>query len=68
MKITGLGIILTLKNLGTWLATMSVTNIRNDPAAFFWLFLIYACVNIPSDLYLMNHASDKAALEAKKYG
>jgi len=57
MKITSLGIILALKNLGTWLATMSFTNIRDDPELFLWLFLIYALINIPSDLYLMNHAS-----------
>jgi len=57
MKITSLGIILALKNLGTWLATMSFTNIRDDPRLFFWLFLIYALINVPSDLFLMNHAS-----------
>ena len=68
MKITTLGVILALKNLGTWLATLSFTNIREDPALFFWLLLIYACINIPSDLYLMNHATDKALAEAKKDG
>ena len=57
MKITNLGIILALKNLGTWLATMSFTNIRDDPALFLWLFLIYALINVPSDLFLMNHAT-----------
>jgi len=57
MKITSLGIILALKNLGTWLATMSFTNIRDDPELFLWLFLIYALINVPSDLFLMNHAT-----------
>ena len=57
MKITSLGIILALKNLGTWLATMSFTNVREDPALFFWLFLIYILINVPSDLLLMNHAT-----------
>jgi len=66
VKITTLGIILALKNMGTWLATLSLTNIRDDPVLFFWLFLIYACINIPSDLYLMNHATDKAIKESKK--
>ena len=57
MKITSLGIILALKNLGTWLATMSFTNVREDPVLFFWLFLIYVLINVPSDLLLMNHAT-----------
>ncbi len=57
MKITRLGIILALKNLGTWLATMSFTNIREDPDLFLWVFLIYALINVPSDLFLMNHAT-----------
>jgi len=59
VKITMLGIVLACKNLGTWLATMSFTNIRDDPATFAWLFFIYILINVPSDLYLMNHASAK---------
>lgn len=65
MKITTLGVILALKNLGTWLATLSFTNIREDPALFFWLLLLYALINVPSDLYLMNHATDRAIEEHK---
>ena len=57
MKVTTLGIVLAAKNLGTWLATMSFTNIRNDPVLFAWMFLIYALINVPTDLFLMNHAS-----------
>jgi len=72
MKISTLGVILALKNLGTWLATLSFTNVIDNPPLFLWLLIIYACINIPSDLYLMNHASDKAAekalAEAKKDG
>jgi len=68
MKVTNLGIILALKNLGTWLATLSFTNVREDPVLFFWLFFIYALINIPSDLYLMNHATEKALEESKKDG
>ena len=60
MKITTLGIILAAKNLGTWLATMSFTNIREDPTMFFWLFFIYVLINVPSDLFLMNHATTEA--------
>ncbi|GAH25344.1 unnamed protein product [marine sediment metagenome] len=57
MKLTTLGIILALKNLGTWLATMSFTNVRDDPGLFLWLFLIYVLINVPSDLFIMNHAT-----------
>jgi len=64
MKVTTLGIILALKNLGTWLATMSFTNIRDDPALFLWLFLIYALINVPSDLFLMNHATKTTASQS----
>lgn len=68
MKVSMIGIILALKNLGTWLATLSFTNVRDDPALFMWLFVIYILINVPSDLYLMNHATDKALKEAKKDG
>lgn len=68
MKVTTLGVILAAKNLGTWLATLSFTNIREDPATFMFLFVIYVLINVPSDLYLMNHATDKAIEEAKKDG
>lgn len=66
MKITRLGIILVLKNLGTWLATMSFTNIREDPVLFLWMFLIYALINVPSDLFLMNHATSKNEIAEDK--
>jgi len=66
MKISTLGIILALKNLGTWLATLSLTNVRDDPALFGWLFLIYALVNIPTDLYLANHLSELNTKKEKK--
>jgi len=65
MKITTLGLVLALKNLGTWLATMSFTNIREDPTLFAWLFFIYVLINVPSDLLLMNHATEKALKEAE---
>ena len=57
LKVTGLGLVLALKNLGTWLATMSFTNVREDPVLFAWLLLIYVLINVPSDLFLMNHAT-----------
>lgn len=61
MKVTNLGMVLAAKNLGTWLATMSFTNARENPSLFLWLLLIYALINIPSDLFLMNHATKKGA-------
>lgn len=57
LNVTGLGVVLAMKNLGTWLATMSFTNVREDPAMFAWLLLIYVLINVPSDLFLMNHAT-----------
>lgn len=60
MKVTTLGIILAFKNMGTWLATMSFTDVMENPAKFAWLFLIYILINVPSDLFLMNHAARSA--------
>jgi len=57
VTISTLGLVLALKNLGTWLATMSFTNVRDDPTTFAWLLLIYVLINVPSDLLLMNHAT-----------
>lgn len=68
MKVSTLGIILALKNMGTWLATLSFTNVYGDPPKFLWLFVIYVLINVPSDLYLMNHATDRAIEESKKDG
>lgn len=63
LKITGLGLVLALKNLGTWLATMSFTNVKDDPALFAWLLFIYVLINVPSDLFLMNHATKDKEVE-----
>lgn len=63
LKVTGLGLVLALKNLGMWLGTMSFTNVVEDPAKFLWMFLIYALINVPSDLFLMNHASKRQEVE-----
>lgn len=57
MKITTLGVILALKNLGTWLATMAFTEVFGEPRKFLWLLFVYALINVPSDLFLMNHAA-----------
>lgn len=60
MRITLLGIILCLKNLGIWLATWKIAQVKIDIQAFLWAFGIYVLMNIPSDLYLANHFTDKA--------
>jgi len=61
MKVTTLGIILAAKNLGLWLASMAFTEVVKEPIRFFWMFIIYALINVPSDLFLMNHATSEAA-------
>jgi hypothetical protein len=66
MKITTMGAILACKNLGTWLATMSVTNVRQDPTAFLWLFMIYVLINVPTDLLIANHLTEQGAKKVKK--
>jgi len=66
MKVTTLGIVLAAKNLGTWLATMVFTDVLNDPPKFLWMLLIYALINVPTDLLLMNHATEKALEESSK--
>ena len=63
-KITTLGVILALKNLGVYLAAHTVSGIKQDPYQFAFSLGIYALMSIPSDLYLMNHATDKAAKKA----
>ena len=60
MKVTTLGIVLAAKNLGLWLASMAFTEVVEEPVRFFWMFIIYALINVPSDLLLMNHASKGA--------
>lgn len=57
VEITSLGVVLALKNLGTWLATMTFLEVYRNPLKFCWLLLIYVLINVPSDLLLMNHAS-----------
>lgn len=72
LKVTLEGIILTLKNIGIWLASYSVSGIQAEPSNFIFAFLIYALVSIPSDLYALNHitthAKEQALKEAEKNG
>jgi hypothetical protein len=56
-KVTIRGVVLTLKNIGAFLASYQLAGIRADPTSFLFQMVIYACINIPSDLLLMNHWS-----------
>jgi len=58
MKITTLGVIQALKNIGVFLGTYYVADIKADPVKFIFAFIIYACISIPSDLYLLNKAHE----------
>ena len=59
MKITMLGVITALKNLGlTFLMAWSITDIQANPEAFIYAFIVYALVSVPSDLYLLNRAHE----------
>lgn len=59
MKVNKYGVVLALKNLGIFLAQFSTTQIRLDSSAFLYSLLIYACVSIPTDLFLLNHATSQ---------
>jgi len=62
-----MGIILALKNLGTWLyTTWQFQAVREDPADFMWAFLVFALINVPSDLFLANHLVDREVQKAKE--
>lgn len=58
MKVTTLGVIQALKNVGIWLATYTVAGIKADPQTFIFAFAIYALITIPSDLYMLNKAHE----------
>ena len=58
MKITTLGLIQAVKNVGVFLSTFLIMDIQADPTKFIYAFIIYACISIPSDLYLLNKAHE----------
>jgi hypothetical protein len=72
MKITKYGWIFALKNIGTWLASYTIADIRIDPSSFVYALIIFIFINVPSDLLLANHLSTeskkKAIEELKKKG
>jgi len=63
VKITVLGVIAALKNVGLFLASYQVTGITANPMQFVYSLLIFACVSIPSDLYLLNKAHNNVKAE-----
>jgi hypothetical protein len=66
MKITKMGLIMTLKNLGSWLTSYTLAGIKADVSNFLFMLLIYCLINVPSDLFLLNHYSDKIKKEMMK--
>ena len=58
MKVTKLGVIAALKNVGLFLASYQMTGITSNPMQFIYSLIIFACVSIPSDLYLLNKAHE----------
>lgn len=54
MDITKKGIILAIVRLGSWLGTFTIAGITSDYPQFFLALMVFALINIPQDLYLMN--------------
>lgn len=65
MKVTILGVIQALKNLGMFFVAYQVADIKADPITFFYALGIYALVSIPSDLYLLNKVHEDAEKKAE---
>jgi len=66
LKVTTLGVIQAIKNVGLFLATYTIAGIKADPTQFAFALLIYACVSIPTDLYMLNKAHEDAKLEGSE--
>ena len=62
-KITVYGVVLALKNLGIWLGQFTIAGIQMDSPAFYYALIMYAMVSIPTDLLLLNHATNQAKKE-----
>jgi len=60
MQITTLGIIQALKNIGLFLSTYLIADIQANPEKFIFAFVIYVCISVPSDLFLINKAHENA--------
>lgn len=66
MKITKLGVITALKNIGlTFFMAWQIADIQANPEAFFYAFFMYCIISIPSDIYLLNRAHDEAVKQGE---
>lgn len=62
MKITTLGIIAAIKNLGLFVSiSWQFDAIAADPLKFIYATIIYMLVSFASDLYLLNKAHEPEA-------
>ena len=56
LKITRLGVITALKNIGLFVGTYTFLGVQAEPLKFLWALLVYTLISVPSDLYLLNKA------------
>ena len=56
-------IIQTLKNLGVWLASYTLADIKVDQSSFLYALLIYTLISVPSDLVILKVVNDGAQKE-----
>lgn len=59
MNITEQGLIMALKNIGVFLGTHVLTDIKGDPYTFLFQLVVFCLINVPTDLFMLNHFSDK---------
>ena len=59
MKITKEGVVLALKNIGVFVASYTVADVKLEN--FWFALLIYALIAVPSDLYMLNRIQHKEA-------
>ena len=59
MKVTKEGVVLALKNIGVFVASYTVADVKLE--SFWFALLIYALIAVPSDLYMLNRIQHKEA-------
>jgi len=60
LKITVLGVIQALKNLGLFFMSYQIAEVKAAPGVFLYALVIYALISVPTDLYLLNKAHEDA--------
>lgn len=58
MKITTLGLITAIKNVGAFLATYVIADIKADPQQFIFSLIVFLLITTPGDIYLLNKAHE----------